>query len=223
MSRLKKFTVMFGVAAAMLTVFGFGIALGQQDNQAQSLFTRIKPLLVQIQQSVPISLTIEVPTSETETLTVTIPAVVDLNMKVSIADTVSGTVQVLESANSALVTVSELLETNGNLVDNNDIPYIVENAENVELIQWITEENSLGWTEITGELRNTSEERSINSVKLTITLYDADGKLLDVIDGYGSLDTIGPGQTSPFELYSSEVPISQLGQYLVQVEVRFEN
>lgn len=222
MSLLKKSAVTAGLVLGLLAILGMGIAIGQEDGQAQSILARIKPMLVQIEQSVPITVTIEVPTSETETTTLTVPAVVDLNMQISIADAVSSTVQVIEVTNPALITVSELLETGGNLVDNNDIPYTVENAEGVELIQWITEENSMGWTTITGELRNTDGEHNIDSVKLTATLYDADGKLLDVISGYAALETITPGQTSPFELYSTDIDFSELGQYLVQIEVRFE-
>jgi len=223
MTLLKKSTMPMMIVIGLLGIFGAGIALGQDDGQVQNLLARIKPMLVQIEQTIPITLTIEVPISETETTTLTVPAVVDLNLEISIADTVSSSVQVVSVTNPALVTVSELLETGGNLVDNNDIPYTVENAEDVELIQWVTEENSIEWTTITGELRNTNEERSIDSVKITATLYDSDGKLLDVISGYSSLETIVPGQTSPFELYSIEIDFSQLGRYLVQVEVRFED
>ena len=200
MTLLKKSTMPMMIVIGLLGIFGAGIALGQDDGQVQNLLARIKPMLVQIEQTIPITLTIEVPISETETTTLTVPAVVDLNLEISIADTVSSSVQVVSVTNPALVTVSELLETGGNLVDNNDIPYTVENAEDVELIQWVTEENSIEWTTITGELRNTNEERSIDSVKITATLYDSDGKLLDVISGYSSLETIVPGQTSPFEL-----------------------
>jgi len=220
---VKKSTATVAIAISLLVIFGAGIALGQEGSQAQNLLARIRPMLVQIEQSVPITVSIEVPISETEMTTVTVPAIVDLNLEISIADTVSSSVQVVKVTNPALVTVSELLETGGNLVDNNDIPYTVENAEDGELIQWVTEENSIEWTTITGELRNTNEERSIDSVKITATLYDSDGKLLDVISGYSSLETIVPGQTSPFELYSIEIDFSQLGRYLVQVEVRFED
>ena len=220
MSLFKKNSVILAITAGLLSIFWTGIAISQDD--AQSIVTRIKPMLVQIEQSVPISVTVYVPVSETETMTLTVPATVDLDVNVSIADTVETDVQVVNVTNPALVTVSELLQAGGNLVNNNDIPYTVETVEGVELIQWITSENSLGWTAITGEVRNIDESHNVDSVKFTVTFYDEDGNLLDVETGYSQLDTIVPGQTSPFELSSSTLELNQIGRYLIQVEVRFE-
>ena len=219
MPLLKKNSVVIVILGGLLSILWAGIAISQDDTE--SLVARIKPMLVKIEQSVPISVTLYVPVSETETITLTVPAKVDLSMNVSIADNIETDVQVVNVTNPALVTVSELLGSGGNLIDNNNIPYSVENAEGVELIQWITSENSLGWTIITGEVRNIDVSHDIDSVKFIVSFYDDDGNLLDVTTGFSQLDTIVPGQTSPFELSTSSLEIDKIGRYLIQVEVRF--
>jgi hypothetical protein len=50
-----------------------------------------------------------------------------------------------------------------------------------------------------GQVRNTGSV-AVKYVKVTVGLYDADGKLLAVGDGFAKLDQIPPGGSAPFSV-----------------------
>jgi hypothetical protein len=212
---IKSLAITVGFALAL---FG-GIAIAQtDDNPDTDLLARLQPLLVQVQQSVPISVTLAVPTSPTNTITVTVPALVDVDISVRLTSEMTPEV-IAAAPRPALVTVSELVATGQPLLDNNGIPYELEGAEGVEVIQWISEESSVG-IKLVGEIRNIDERRTLNTTQFVITFYDENSVILGVENAYTSLNSIPPNGTSPFSTISF-IPYDQVGRYLIQVQARF--
>lgn len=76
------------------------------------------------------------------------------------------------------------------------------------------------WPKITGQVVNTGNETA-TLVRLTVAVYDKNGELLEVRDGFAKLDEIAPGQSSPFEIeFIGGRGLKDLPSYEVWVEGR---
>lgn len=216
---MKRLVVVFSIAALLVISLLGGIALGQGGGEGDVL-ARLQPLLVRVQQSVPMSVTLGVQVSATETLTVTVPAVVDVDVSIRLDSTMTPVVEA-KPAGPALVTVSDLLAAGEPLIDNNGVPYEVEVPDGIEIVQWLTDWDFADDWSALGELRNVDEAKSLSSLFFYVTLYDADGVMLESSLGVMSMDNVEPGGTSPFDVMSS-TQFEDVARYLVQVEARFE-
>jgi hypothetical protein len=72
-----------------------------------------------------------------------------------------------------------------------------------------------GWLHIRGEVKNTGSVAA-QYVKIIATLYDADGNVVSMDFTYTELDTILPGESSPFETGTDHYP--NFDQYELQVQ-----
>jgi len=89
----RSFSVLSAVVVLLLGLT-LGVVLGQGVvDEEPGPQVRIMPLAVNIQQSVPLSVTLQVMLSPTETVTVTAPALVDLNLQLSLGDALNATVE----------------------------------------------------------------------------------------------------------------------------------
>jgi len=75
--------------------------------------------------------------------------------------------------------------------------------------------DSIGYTHIAGQVRNDTGVAA-RFVEVIATFYSADGTVVDVAFTFTKLDTLQPGQTSPFELLA-RVPAS-MANYRLQVQ-----
>jgi len=55
-----------------------------------------------------------------------------------------------------------------------------------------------GWYTVLGEVKNTGSD-NLSWVKITVTYYDSNSAELDTSHSYTTIDTLAPGQRSPFE------------------------
>lgn len=184
---------------------------------AQDVVRLTTPLLVDVRQSVPVTLTLAVP-SASGVQTVTAPLSLDVALQVSLSGVVSPVVAITSTSAAALVSVSELLAQGEPLTDALGIPYTIEAADSIEVVQLKAADN-YGF-EIIGELRNLSED-TINDydIDAVLTLYDADGAILAIRDGMLGLSSVDSGQTTPVQFVTS-ADVDDIGRYLVQVKVR---
>lgn len=210
---LRKLSLGLLIAIALMAGF-----VSATVAQRSSTLAPLQPFLVDIQQTVPFSLTFTLPdTGES----VTLPSELDVALSIQIrADgSISPTVNVAEVATAA-ITVSESQESGGELVDNLGLPYQIEVDPEIEVIQWNVSEDYAGHFRLTGEFRNlTSGTLDQYSIGISVTLYDSGGKILEAADGYVDLSEIDAGKTSPFESISF-TPLQDVGRYLIQIEVR---
>jgi hypothetical protein len=204
---MQRYWLSVVLAALLVTALVLSVS-GQEKTPLASL----QPLLVDVQQSVPVSFTLSVPVNTTGTQTVTVPAMVDVAIQVRLDTALTATVEV-EQAGPALVTVSDLLDSAGLL-------YELEPVDGVEVIQVRSEADHRDRFALLGEIRNTGTT-TLSSLTLHVSLYDPDGVLVDVLYGSARLTTIRPGGTSPFSV-SSQVSFDDVARYLVQMEARFE-
>lgn len=195
-------SMLVGVLLAVGLVF---LVFGQEEGVG-----RLQPLLVDVSQAVPVEVTFV-----TEGQTVTVPMSLDVRLQVGLSSALTPVVSV-GPVGPALVSVSELLAQGEPLVDNSGIVYEVEVAEGIEIVQLRSDADFAGEMELTGEVRNVSDE-DVESfrVQLVVTVYDGDGRILDAATGYPTLQVLKAGQTSPFMILT-QAPMGEVARYFVQ-------
>lgn len=208
---MRRFVGM--IVGALLAVGLVFVVFGQEGGMG-----RLQPFLVDITQAVPVEVSFVVEGSEPQT--VTVPMTLDLHLQVGLSSALTPVVSV-GAVGPALVSVSQLLAEGEPLIDNEGLPYQLEPADGVEIIQWRVSEDYAGDFEALGELRNTDAKRDLESLEFVVSLYDEAGNLLGVHSGYMTLDTVATDGTSPFRVTSS-TPMEDVARYLVQLEARFE-
>lgn len=77
--------------------------------------------------------------------------------------------------------------------------------------------DSIGFTHISGQVRNDGSSAA-KFVQIIATFYAADGTVVGTDYTFASLDTIQPGQTSPYELISQ--PVRPYATYRLQVQAQ---
>jgi hypothetical protein len=209
---MKTKTIVLLLALVAVLSIGAGIALAQSP-----ALGRLQPLLVDIQQQIPVDVTFVIDSAEPQT--VTVPMALDLNIQIGLSSTMTPVVSVAATG-PALVSVSQLQATGQPLIDNSDLTYEIEPVEGVEVLQIRSGPDYAENIELVGELRNTSNQ-TLSSVQIIVTFYDADGAIMDVNTGYLALDDIETGKTGPFTVGLGGAPFADVGRYLIQMKARF--
>lgn len=213
---MRRISLSITIAVLFVLLLFVAVAVGQSS----APLSRIQPLLLNISQSVPLTLTLSVPTGPTNTLTVTVPAVVDVNIDVRLTSELTPVVEVAP-VGSPLVTVRQLLSEGSPLTDNNGTPYEIEIPEGINVIQFTASPGVYGGWVALGELRNTSEQDTLSTIAIWVSMYDEEGNLLDVAYGGMKLTNVPPGGTSPFSI-SGNLDPEEFARYLIQIEPRFD-
>lgn len=200
-----------GIALAGLLLTGLVALVAGQD----AGLGRLQPLLVDLQQAVPIEVSFVLQGAEPQT--VTVPMTLDLHLQVGLSSSLTPVVSV-GPVGPALVSVSQLAAQTEPLQDNSGLLYTVELFEGIELVQLRTDADFADEMQLIGEVRNVSdEEMQAFRVNFVVTIYDEDGRILDAATGYPTLQVIRPGQTSPFTILT-QAPMAQVGRYLIQFD-----
>jgi hypothetical protein len=88
----------------------------------------------------------------------------------------------------------------------------------VDVLSHNTSTDSIGAYHVVGEVQN-PYDHSLEFVKIVATFYSAEGKVLRSDFTYTGRDTIGPGETSPFELVLLNPP-ADMDHYKLQTQAR---
>lgn len=211
------------VTLAAIVVLALALSAGAlaQDGLLTGL---IQPQVVNIEQQVPVTVTLLLPMEDGTVVTTTAPITVGIALQVKIDGTGVTSVVAGEAA-PAVVSAHETTEgdgqssavtesPSGQLVDLEGIPYTVEAAKDIAILQ-IRSKESLGMTSLVGELQNNGRQTA-KYVALTVKFYDADGNLLDVGSGAATSPEIEPGGTSAFRVISSVEP-TDVASYAIEI------
>ena len=210
----KSYVVM--IVAMLLFVGLFTVAIAQDS----ALAGLVQPLVIDVEQQVPTEVMVAVPVEDGEFVTVTTPITVNVALRVSIDGPEVVTVEP-QPDGEARVTISALAAMGDSLVDNNGIDYQIEIPDGIEIIQMSIGESTSNDFEAVGELRNISDTAMDYGI-FHFTLYDSNGDIIAVEDGYVTLDEVAPGGTSPFELFTYDIPFEDVASYLIQMEADFD-
>jgi len=200
------------VSVVLLLVVGTVMAATAQGDGLAGL---VQPLVVDVVQLVPAEVMVAVPIGDGEFVTVTTPITINVALRVSIDGPEVVTVEPLP-AEEAQVTIVPAEETPADLLDTRGLSYEVEAAEGLNVLQVQSQEGTLGM-QIVAVLENATKE-PMEYAEIVVSLYDANGNLVDVINGYAALDTLKAGQTSPATAISLSEGGSDVVRYVVQTQ-----
>lgn len=205
----KWFVTIATSLVATLLVVGFAAA---QNGAFAGL---AQPIVVAIDQAVPADVTLAIPQDDGTILTTTVPITVGVNLQIAIDGAGIVSVEPAASAEEPVVDV-EQIDPTGDQIDSAGRPYSVEIPEAIALEQVESSTNVLEKLEIIGDLTNTGDQ-PLKYTELIVTLFDADGTILGVETTYAKLQTIEPGQTSPFRLMATAAG-DDVASYRIQIE-----
>lgn len=194
------------------------LTTGAVAAQTGALAGLAQPIVVTIDQVVPADVTLAIVQGDGAVVTTTVPITVGVSLQIKIdgATVVAVAPAAAEPATVAVAAVE--VAAAGDQVDAAGRAYSTELAENITLDQIESSLNALDKLEIIGDITNTGDE-PLKYVQLIATLYAEDGSILGVETAYSSLDTISPGQTSPFRLMAmSVVDGASVASYRIQIE-----
>lgn len=174
-----------------------------------------QPILVAIDQTVPADVTLAIPQEDGTVLTTTVPITVGVNLQIAIDGVGIVSIEPAASAEDPVVAV-EQIDPTGDQIDSAGRPYSVEIPEAIALEQVESSTNVLEKLEIIGDLTNNGDQ-PLKYTELIVTLFDADGTILGVETTYAKLQTIEPGQTSPFRLMATAAG-DDVASYRIQIE-----
>lgn len=205
-------SLLLSIAVLTLATTGAGVVAAQNG----ALASLAQPVVVTIAQAVPADVTIAIAQDDGAVVTATVPITVGVNLQITIdgAQVVSVAPAAAEPPAVEVATVQAAAA--GDLVDAAGRPYTAELADAYTLAQVESSVNALGKIEIIGDVTNIGDEPA-KYVNLIITLYGEDGAILGVETTYTSLNTIEPGQTSPFRMISL-TDGAAVANYRIQIE-----
>lgn len=207
------------LAAAVAAALLFGAGALAQDGLLAGL---VQPLVVNIEQQVPVDVTLRLPLEDGTVVTATAPITVGIALQVKIdgagvvAVTAGEAEPVAVAAEAAPAQTEGRAEAaGGELVDLSGIPYTVQTDLPVTITQ-VRSQETFGSTRLVGEIVNDGDE-ALQYITLMVNFYDAGGNLLDM--GFGSVtaDTLEPGESSGLTALSS-VEYDKVARYTIEIE-----
>lgn len=195
MSRISSILILAG----LLALAAVGAAVGQSG----VLAGLVQPFVVNIEQQVPVEVTFALPMDDGTVITATAPITVGVSLQVKIdgAQVVAVTSAEAEPAATTVEAAPAAEESANEGVDAEGRTYTLEPDEGIEIAGVNSSVNPLGGIEVVGEITNVTEE-SMGRVEINGTFYDIDGNVVIVETTYTALETLQPGQSSPFKIFS---------------------
>ena len=213
-SRREQIKTLVAVLTGLGLVGAVALGVAAQDDIFASL---VQPLVVNVQQAVPVDVTLAVDLGDGEIVEVTTPITVAVAMQVKIDG--SGVVAVTAGeAETPVVEVAqeEAQAVGGALVDSEERAYEIEAPDDIAVANVASSVNVLDMLEIIGEITNDGSD-TLKYVQAIATLYDAEGNMLSVDTGFASVKEMAPGQTSPFQVMSMTAG-DDVASYRLQVQ-----
>ncbi len=208
--------MLLGITAATMLVFvaTFGVmAQGGLPGLAQ-------PIVINIDQAVPVDVTMALPLDDGTIVTTTAPITVTVVLQVKLEGKNVVSVTPLEADAPTISTdqaePAEAENAGGELVDLSGIPYTVETDGNITITQVRSKDMMGSMTQLVGELTNDGDAE-VKYLSMTVKFYDADGNLLDLGMGSATSSEIAPGESTAFQAMAT-VAYDKVASYTIEVK-----
>ncbi len=206
-----KHSRFLALAAGAALVLAAGVSALAQDGLLAGL---AQPVVVNIEQQVPVDVTLALPQADGAVVTATAPITVDIALQVKIDG--AGVVSVVAGEAEPAKALVEATAPSGTSLDKEGRTYTTEVPEGLEITQLESKVNALDDIELIGEVRNTGDA-ALEYVEVVATFYGADGSIVEVASTYLDLDMLEPGQAAPFKMLPN-VPGADVTEYKLQVK-----
>ncbi len=196
------------VVVAVLTIAVAGLAVAQSG----ALAGLAQPMIVTVEQAVPVEIVLALPQDDGTMLDVTAPLTVGVSLQVRIDGTGVVAVDAAGDSKTAVTVATD----DAALVDGEGRAYTVDLPAGIDLVQIESQENELGELAVIGEVQNTGAA-ALEYVEIVGTFYDEEGVIVWTESTYLDLEIVEPGQSSPFRMLLS-VPAADVASYRIQAQ-----
>lgn len=197
-----------GIVAAVLTIAVAGLAVAQSGAFAGLA----QPVIVTVEQAVPVEIVLALPQEDGTMLDVTAPLTVGVSLQVKIDGTGVVAVDAVGDSEAAVTVAAD----DAALVDGEGRAYTVDLPAGIDLVQIESQENELGELAVIGEVQNTGTA-ALEYVEIVGTFYDEEGVIVWTESTYLDLEIVEPGQSSSFRMLLS-VPAADVTSYRIQAQ-----
>jgi hypothetical protein len=210
--------ILTATAAAGCLLLAGAVSVTANPGALAQLF---QPAVIDVAQDVPLEVVFALPQEDGTVITVTAPITVGLAVQVKVQgpQVVEVTAAATDPAGAATAGAKgedpEPQEAAEGLTDTRGIPYDVQTPDGLVLTQ-VNSKDMFGSTQIVGQIRNDSDE-SYRFISVNVSLYDADGNLIDVAVGGAQATELDPGETTTFQSVAL-TELDTIAGYSVQVE-----
>jgi hypothetical protein len=221
--------ILAAAAAAGCLVMAAAMSVAANTGALTPLF---QPAVIDVAQDVPIDVVFALPQDDGTVITVTAPVTVGLAVRVTVqgpqvvdvsaaaqpaaaGETDEGKADTGEVDAGAKGEQDEPAAATEGLTDTRGIPYDVQTPDGLVLTQ-VNSKDMFGSTQIVGQIRNDSDE-SYRFISVNVSLYDADGNLIDVAVGGAQATELDPGETTTFQSVAM-TELDNIAGYSVQIE-----
>lgn len=194
--------------AAVLTIAVAGLAVAQSGTFAGLA----QPVIVTVEQAVPVEVVLALPQEDGTVLDMTAPLTVGVSLQVKIDGTGVVAVDAVGDSEAAVTVATD----DAALVDGEGRAYTVDLPADIDLVQIESQENELGELAVIGEVQNTGAA-ALEYVEIVGTFYDEEGVIVWTESTYLDLEIVEPGQSSPFRMLLS-VPAADVASYRIQAQ-----
>lgn len=214
---MKRTILVTIVTTTVTTLLLAGLAIAQTGSFAGLA----QPILVTIEQAVPVDVTVAIQQADDTVVTATVPLTVGINLQIKIDGASVVAVEPAADAEPAVVAAETVVNEqesapeDGQLLDAAGIPYAVQAPDDLVITQ-VTSKSTFNSTSIVGQIENVGDQ-TYSFIILSAPLYDADGVLLDVGGGAASTSELAPGKKTAFTILAT-VPYGNVASYELQIE-----
>lgn len=202
----RTMVALFSIIALSISA---GIALAQDPPLA-----RLQPLLVNIQQQIPVDVTFAIDSSNPQT--VTVPMVLDLNLQIELS---SALTPVITLAPAAPIIQISAPTPDQPTEDALGLTYIVAEQSAIEITEWTTFSGESGNLQIAGELKIAPEAVIPDNPEFVLRIYGPDDHLLDVVSDTVLMYNPQPGDTNRFKIITY-IDVEDIDHYTVEIITR---
>lgn len=182
--------------------------------QGSPLAGLAQPIVINIEQAVPVDVTLALPQADGTVVTATAPITVGVALQIKLDSTQVVAVTKPETTTNATVSADAM----ANQVDSLGLPWRLAESTDplIEIASWEGYQNQDDKFAVVGRLKNLDQKRKFSLAEITIRFFDADGNMIDVSDGSASGHWVEPGEYTNFE-FDTYTDLADVASYTVEI------
>lgn len=204
--KTRTTVAIFALVALSITA---GMALAQDVPLG-----RLQPLLVDIQQQIPVDVTFVIDGSAPQT--VTVPMALDLNLQISLSSSMTPVITLAPAA--PIIQISAPIPDQPT-EDALGLTYILAPQPAIEITEWTAFSGESGNLQIAGELKIAPEAAIGDNPEFVLRIYGPNDRLIDVVSDTVPMYDPQPGDTNRFKIITY-IDVEDIDRYTVEIITR---
>lgn len=209
MLRFIPFVAGFIVCA---TLFSFTFVMFAQG---ENPLAYLKPLVVDINQSVPVTATVGL-MIDAKQVTATVPLTIDIALQVHISGIHSVTMS------SAIQPIAKVEQPTAGAMIVDDLGHayqILTDSDDIEITEWTAFVNSFDRFEFSAVIQQHADTKPIDKILATLRMYNSKNNILAIVDVMNVSFQLKPGGESRFGQTVPTVLLDDLDHYTLELKI----